>query len=147
MDKRRILWSAATGAWLSNLPSLLNGSDLSAEEFRDGLRLRFGLPPISLPPQCNGCSKRFTTEHGMSCCKGGMILQYHNNLVATWGQLCGQAHTPSTVFEEPLIQISQDVQVAGSTHTVIYRRKKKSFYFGSNPMTSTNTGEQKEKKE
>jgi hypothetical protein len=50
MDKRRILRSAATGAWLSTLPSLLNGSDLSAEEFRDGVRLRFGLPPTSLPP-------------------------------------------------------------------------------------------------
>jgi hypothetical protein len=39
MDKRRILRLAATGAWLSTLPSLLNGSDLSAEELRDGVRL------------------------------------------------------------------------------------------------------------
>ncbi|KAI2490419.1 hypothetical protein MHU86_24151 [Fragilaria crotonensis] len=38
-EKRRIIRSAATGAWLSTLPSLLNGSDLSAE-FRDGVRLR-----------------------------------------------------------------------------------------------------------
>ena len=36
MEKRRILRSAKTGAWLSTLPSLLNGSDLSAEEFQDG---------------------------------------------------------------------------------------------------------------
>jgi hypothetical protein len=117
MDKRRILRSAATGAWLSTLPSLLNGSDLSAEEFRDGVRLRFGLPPTSLPPRCDGCGERFTTEHAMSCRKGGLILQRHNDLVATWGQLCSQAHTPSTVSDEPLIQTSRDVRVAGSTHT------------------------------
>ena len=71
MDKRRILRSAATGAWLNTLPSLLNGSDLSAEEFRDGLRLRFGMTPTSLPPRCDGCGERFTTEHAMSCRKGG----------------------------------------------------------------------------
>jgi hypothetical protein len=53
----------------------------------------------------------------MSCRKGGLILQSHNDLVATWGQLCSQAHTPSTVSDEPLIQTSQDVRVAGSTHT------------------------------
>ena len=117
MAKRRIIRSAATGAWLSTRPSLLNGSDLSAEEFRDGVRLRLGLPPTSLPPRCDGCGERFTTEHAMSCRKGGLIIHRHNDLVATWGQLCGQAHTPSTVSDEPLIQTSQDVQAAGANRT------------------------------
>ncbi|KAI2492332.1 hypothetical protein MHU86_22238 [Fragilaria crotonensis] len=70
LEKRRIVRSAATGAWLSTLPSLLNGSDLSDEEFRDGVRLRFGLTPTSLPLRCDGCGERFTTEHAMSCRKG-----------------------------------------------------------------------------
>jgi hypothetical protein len=117
LEKRRIVRSAATAAWLSTRPSLLNGSDLSAEEFRDGVRLRFGLTPTSLPPRCDGCGERFTTEHAMSCRKGGLILHRHNDLVATWGQLCGQAHTPSTVSDEPLIQTSQDVQAAGANRT------------------------------
>ncbi|KAI2498784.1 hypothetical protein MHU86_15687 [Fragilaria crotonensis] len=117
MEKRRIIRSAATGAWLSTRPSLLNGSDLSAEEFRDGVRLRLGLTPTSLPPRCDGCGERFTTEHAMSCRKGGLILHRHNDLVATWGQLCGQAHTPSTVSDEPLIQTSQDAQAAGANRT------------------------------
>ena len=50
IDKRRIKRSATTGAWLTTLPNLLNGSELSAEEFRDGVRLRLGLKPTSLPP-------------------------------------------------------------------------------------------------
>jgi hypothetical protein len=110
--------SASTGAWLTTLPNLLNGSDLSAEEFRDGDRLRLGLKPTSLPPRCNGCGEHFTIEHPMSCRKGGLILHHHNDLVSTWGQLCGQAHTPSTVSDEPLIQPSQDMPVAGTTRTV-----------------------------
>jgi hypothetical protein len=117
LEKRRIVRSATTGAWLSTLPSLLNGSDLSDEEFRDGVRLRFGLTPTSLPLRCDGCGERFTTEHAMSCRKGGLILHRHNDLVATWGQLCGQAHTPSNVSDEPLIQPSQDVRAAGANRT------------------------------
>ena len=49
-DKRRIKRSSSTGAWLTTLPNILNGSDLSADEFRDGVRLRLGLKPTALPP-------------------------------------------------------------------------------------------------
>jgi hypothetical protein len=70
------------------------------------------------PPHCNGCGDRFTTEHAMSCPKGGLIIHQHNDLVTTWGQLCGQALTPSTVSDEPLIQPSRDIPLVGTTQTV-----------------------------
>jgi hypothetical protein len=54
----------------------------------------------------------------MSCRKGGLIIHRHNDLVSTWGQLCSQALTPSTVSDEPLIQPSRDVPVAGTNCTV-----------------------------
>ena len=50
LDKRQIKRSTSTGAWLTTLPNLLNGSDLSAEEYRDGVRLRLGLTPPPFPP-------------------------------------------------------------------------------------------------
>jgi hypothetical protein len=118
LNKRRIKRSASTGAWLTTLPNLINGSDLSADEFCDRVRLRLGLKPTSLPPRCDGCGEHFTIEHAMSCRKGGLILHRHNDLVTTWGQLCGQAHTPSTVSNEPLIQPSRDMLVAATTCTV-----------------------------
>jgi hypothetical protein len=117
MEKRRITRSASTGAWLTTMPNLLNGSDLSAEEFRDGLRLRLGLTPTALPPRCDGCGDHFTIEHAMSCKKGGLILHRHNDLVTTWGQLCGQAHNPSSVSDEPLIQPSRNVTLDGTHRT------------------------------
>jgi hypothetical protein len=115
--KRRIKRSASTGAWLNTLPNRLNGSELSAEEFRDGIRLRYGMLPNAMPPHCDGCGEKFTTEHAMSCRKGGLILHRHNDMVTTWGQLCGQALTPSTVSDEPLINSSRDVVVAGTQRT------------------------------
>eukprot|EP00957_Ditylum_brightwellii_P188392 14341861-Ditylum_brightwellii.AAC.1 len=38
-----------TGAWLTVVPDRLNGTELSAEEIRDNLRLRYGLVPGRLP--------------------------------------------------------------------------------------------------
>ena len=70
-----------------------------------------------MPSRCDGCGERFTTEHAMSCRKGGLILHRHNDMVTTWSQLCGQAHTPSTVSDEPLILPSRDVHLADSTRT------------------------------
>ena len=50
---RRMGRSKETGAWLNSLPNTLNGTVLSEEEFRDSLRLRFGLAPLKLPSTCD----------------------------------------------------------------------------------------------
>ena len=39
--KRRDILAGAAGLWLSVIPDRLNGNSLSAEEFRDNLRLRY----------------------------------------------------------------------------------------------------------
>jgi len=104
-----------TGAWLTATPNLLNGTDLSADEFRDNLRMRLGLTPISLPQQCIGCGDPFTVKHAMTCKKGGLVTQCHNDLKAEWHHLCTQALTPAIVTDKPLIHITQDVCQAGAT--------------------------------
>ena len=58
--------SCKTGAWLTLLPDRLNATDLSAEEFRDSLRIRFDLRPQALQDRCDGCDQPFTVRHAMS---------------------------------------------------------------------------------
>jgi hypothetical protein len=115
VDKRRITRSAKTGSWLSSIPSSINGTDLSAEEFRDNIRLRFGLQPKALPPYCDGCGSPFTPEHAMSCRIGGLVLQRHNHIAAEWGHLCSQASLK--ISDEPLIHTSRETRTAGTTNT------------------------------
>jgi hypothetical protein len=120
MAVRRIERAKLTGAWLTVMPDKLNGTVLSAEEFRDSLRLRFGLTPSSLPSQCDGCGQRFTVEHAMTCRKGGMIISRHNDVCAEWGHLCAQALSPSAVSDEPLINSGRDYQAeADATGTEV----------------------------
>ena len=108
LAKRRVLRARETGIWLTTMPNRLNGTELSADEFRDSLRLRYGLAPTGLPPKCDGCGERFTTAHALSCKKGGLVLLRHNELAAEWHHLCAQALTPSAVSDEPVIPTSRD---------------------------------------
>jgi hypothetical protein len=105
------------GAWLTAMPDALNGTALSADEFRDNLRIRLGLEPTSLPHCCEGCGQRFSVEHAMSCKKGGLVMLRHNDVAAEWHHLCAQALTPAAVTDEPLIHTSRDVRQAGANGT------------------------------
>jgi hypothetical protein len=90
------------------MPNSLNGTELSEEEFRDNLRLRFGLTPLSLPARCDGCDAAFTVGHALTCKKGGLVLLRHNDVAAEWHQLCAAALTPSAVSDEPFIFSGRD---------------------------------------
>mmetsp|Transcript_13622 Transcript_13622/g.28127 ORF Transcript_13622/g.28127 Transcript_13622/m.28127 type:complete len:216 (+) Transcript_13622:278-925(+) len=103
------------GSWLTTMPNKLNGTELSAEQFRDSLRPQFGLKPQNMPTHCDGCHQRFTVGHALQCRKGGLITQRHNDMVATVGALCRTAFTKSSVRDEPSIPNYQTLgQVNGN---------------------------------
>ena len=117
---RRMLRSTETGSWLNNLPNSLNGTVLSEEEFRDSLRLRFGLAPLRLPSTCDGCGKKLNFNHAQICKKGGLILHHHDDVADEWGEMCARALKPSAVADKPLIHTGRDNQMAaGSTDAPI----------------------------
>ena len=62
---RRMLRAAKIGAWLTVLPSTVNGTDLVAQECRDALFLRYGLETPDLPSHCDGCDAKFTISHAL----------------------------------------------------------------------------------
>jgi hypothetical protein len=113
-----MLRAKGTGAWLTATPNTLNGTELSVDEFRDCIRMRFGLTPSSLPHRCEGCRQRFSVDHAMTCKKGGLVMLRHNDVAAEWHHLCAQALTPAAVTDEPLIHPSRDVQQAGAAGTM-----------------------------
>ena len=67
MQARQIRRAAKTGAWLTVLPSTVNGTELGAQEWCDALFLRYGLDPTDLPTHCDWCEARFTISHAIDC--------------------------------------------------------------------------------
>ena len=73
-ERNRLHRATRNGAWLSAVTHRLNGTELSWEEFRDNLRLRYGLMPQDIPATCDGCGEKFSIENALSCPKGGIVL-------------------------------------------------------------------------
>jgi hypothetical protein len=85
------------------IPNSLNGTALSADEFRDSTRIRLGLPILGTPPTCDGCDQAFTLGHSQQCKKGGLVRIRHEDLKGEFASLCSSAFAPGAVRDEPLI--------------------------------------------
>ena len=108
-DRNHLHRAMGNGACLSAVSHRLNGTELSREEFRDTLRLRYGLIPQYTPATCDGCGKRFLIEHAISCPKGGLVLVRHDDAATEWVALGDRALIPSAISYEPKIN-SRTVQ-------------------------------------
>ena len=98
--------------WLTVLPIAANNFDLTAQEFRDVLVVHYKKPLLANLPHCNGCGVPSSLDRLLSCKKGSLIVQRHNelhdalgNLVALlWGQVrCEPVVSENSVDDEGLV--------------------------------------------
>ena len=73
--------------WLTVLPTSQDHFDLTAQEFRDALALRYWKPLLNVPSGCDGCDAPFSLDHALVCRKGGLIIQRHNEFWDAVGNL------------------------------------------------------------
>ncbi len=95
-----------TGQWLSVMPSTVNGTALSGQEFNDALLLRYGRAPGDLPSHCDGCGQKFSVQHALECKIGGNVISRHNEIRDILADLSSMALIPSAVRNEPFIHTS-----------------------------------------
>ena len=104
-EKRIILRGKTTGQWLSVHPSSINGTQLSATEFRDALLMRYAHTPGNLPSKCDGCGQKFDLRHALVCKRGGLVTSRHNEITAELRDLALLALPGSAVRFEPRIHL------------------------------------------
>ena len=105
--KRVIKRAPDNGCWLSVVPSLINGTVLTSDEFRDSLWMRFNKTPRHLPRMCDACDCPFDVRHALKCARGGLIHRRHDLVKKVWIDLCGSAFGSNNVTDEPLIHHSR----------------------------------------
>ena len=105
--KLTILRGKDTSGWLYVLPSTVSGTELSAQEFRDSILLRYARSPPDLPSQCDGCNAVFSIRHALECKKGGLVIIRHNEIRDELVDLASKAFSPSAVRDEPKIHSSR----------------------------------------
>ena len=65
---------------LNALPLKEQNLDLNKEEFRDALRIRYGIPLENLQTKCG---EQYSINHALSCKKGGFITRTDTTTYAT----------------------------------------------------------------
>ena len=88
--------------WLTVLPTSQDHFDLTAQEFRDALALRYRKPLLNVPSGCDGCGAPFSLDHALVCRKGGLIIQRHNEVRDAVGDLA--ALVWGQVVSEPVVR-------------------------------------------
>ena len=81
---------------------------MSPEEFRDSILTRYGETPENLQPHCDGCGKKSTLDHLLTCKTGGLVHQAHDEIRDELATLAKQAYLPSAVQLEPPIRNNSD---------------------------------------
>jgi hypothetical protein len=101
--------------WLSVSPTTtMNGTELSVQEFRDALLVRFDKMPTYLPTHCDGCYKPFDLHHRLECKKGGIVICRHNKINNELVALAAKAFTPSAVCDKLQINPSRSAQATNA---------------------------------
>ena len=120
-SRRVVVRGCNTGSWITTYPSLLNGTLLSPEEYRDNHHLRYGMEIEDLPKNCDGCYKKSTVGHALSCKVGGLIIARHNEIRDELGHLLRSA-SPG-IWVEPKINTTpssvQSKEVNVSNYSVV----------------------------
>jgi len=66
--------------WLSTVPTERDNFDLTPQEFRDALAIHYRKPLLNVPVFCDGCGAPSTLDNFLTCMKGGLIMQWHNEI-------------------------------------------------------------------
>ena len=103
--EKRLTRISGCGAWLTRLPTRFEGNQVTEEEWHDNVSLRYGMRPVHLPQQCDGCGANFSVEHTLNCKKGGLVMWHHNDVQQEWTDLLKRALTASSVGNESYISI------------------------------------------
>ena len=80
IEKRSLLrkFDQKCSGWLSVIPTYENQFDLSPDEFRDSLALRYGRSSAHLPEICDADGEQFDVNHALNCPRGGLVYGRHN---------------------------------------------------------------------
>ena len=98
-----------TRAWLSVLPSTVNGTELGAQEWRYFLFLRYSINPPEFLDHCDGCRPEFSIRHVLGYNKGCLLTACYNELHDGFADLSSKSFTPMHMPGDPKIFTGHNV--------------------------------------
>ena len=85
--------------WLTVLPLAQYHFDLSPQQFRGALSLRYNRSLILMFLTCDGCGAAFMLSHALDCQRRGLVIRHHSEIHDALGDLACMAY--KDVIREP----------------------------------------------
>ena len=140
-DMKRVLsqnCEKGASSWLTILPLKEQGFNLTKDEFRDVLALRYNRKIKNLPSKC-ACGQAFDTNHAMNCKKGGFVTIRHNNVKDFEANLLKTVCNDVEI--EPKLQPIENDEVRLDIRARDFWRRGQSAYFDVR-ITNVNSNSQ-----
>ena len=83
--------------------SMVNGTEMGAQEWRDALFLRYGFEPPYLLKFCDNFNAVFYIYHALNCKRGNLVTEYQNELHDRVADLARKSFTTTHVCKDSLI--------------------------------------------
>uniref|UniRef100_A0A0G4FDJ9 Uncharacterized protein n=1 Tax=Chromera velia CCMP2878 TaxID=1169474 RepID=A0A0G4FDJ9_9ALVE len=97
--------------WLTATPLKEHGMNLSPDEFRDAMTIRYQGRVGGEKSRCEGCGGRWSLQHALNCPVGGLPTLRHDEVNRTWASLAAEAYPAGAVHaKEPIIREEGEVQ-------------------------------------
>ena len=81
-----------------------------------GILVMCGFKPLGLCNHCDGCGAPFTVAHALSCKKGGLVSNRHNDARDEAGALANHSLQASKITYEPMINNGRGLNDAMQRH-------------------------------
>ncbi len=94
--------------WLTCKLSVRGNFVQTKWEFEDPLALWYGFAFEELPSRCDGCDQLFDVSHALTCKRGGLVTQRHNEIRYGVTDLCRLAGI--SVTREPVIKQADGIE-------------------------------------
>ena len=89
-----------TAGWITCRPDAKDHTDLTPDEFRDNMAIRYGYEPPKIDSYCDGCAAEYSLEHALNCRVGGLVTRRHDETVNVLCDMTATAYGQSAVKKE-----------------------------------------------
>ncbi|CEM24650.1 unnamed protein product [Vitrella brassicaformis CCMP3155] len=122
LERRRAVHRAIedkTAGWVTCRPDAEDHTDLTPDEFRNNMAIRYAYEPPKMPTHCDGCGAPYSLDHALNCGVGGLVIRRQNDVVDVLCDLSAEAWGESAVRKEVVIVEPEEGEKGVRTDMVV----------------------------